>query len=109
MDSSATNICLHCMREMRDATTCPHCGAVGGDTGWTPPGLKPGTLLHGKYLVGRVLGRGGFAVTYLGMQTALGNRVAIKEYFPGELAARDPNTSQVLPRHTEDGHGKGGP
>lgn len=39
------------------------------------------TLQNGKYRIEKVLGQGGFGITYLATQTVLGNKVAIKELF----------------------------
>ena len=49
--------------------------------------LAPGTTLF-EYCIERVLGHGGFGITYLAQDTHLDKRVAIKEYLPNELAAR---------------------
>ena len=58
--------------------------------------LKQGTLLQGgKYRIKQVLGQGGFGITYLGEQTSLGRKVAIKEFFMKELCNRDEATSHV--------------
>ncbi len=54
------------------------------------------TLLR-EYKIERVLGAGGFGITYLAEDTHLKRQVAIKEYFPGELAWRE-ETTKVLPR-----------
>jgi serine/threonine protein kinase len=50
--------------------------------------LPQGTDLVGDYRIRRVLGAGGFGITYLADETALGRVVTIKEYFPAEFAAR---------------------
>lgn len=47
------------------------------------------TLQNGKYRIVRVLGQGGFGITYEGEQTALGRRVAIKEFFMKECCERN--------------------
>ena len=58
--------------------------------------LKPGTTLcGGKYKIERVLGQGGFGITYLAVQTGLNRRVAVKEFFMKELCNRDETTSMV--------------
>jgi hypothetical protein len=49
--------------------------------------LPPGTVLHGYRLI-RVLGAGGFSITYLASEIATGRQVAIKEFLPAGIAAR---------------------
>jgi serine/threonine protein kinase len=50
--------------------------------------LPGGTELAGDYRIERVLGAGGFGVTYLAEEMALSRKVSIKEYFPADFAAR---------------------
>ncbi|MCH9672168.1 MAG: serine/threonine protein kinase, partial [Gammaproteobacteria bacterium] len=51
--------------------------------------LQPGYILDGEYVVDRVLGSGGFAITYLAHPRRLpSKRIAIKEYFPKNHAER---------------------
>lgn len=50
--------------------------------------LPSGTELAGDYTIDRVLGAGGFGVTYLARERALSRLVTVKEYFPGDFAAR---------------------
>ncbi len=67
--------------------------------------LRPGTILHGNtdYTIKRVLGAGGFGITYLAsMQLRYGNivvdgKVAIKEHFLGEHSERQPDSTVTLP------------
>ena len=58
--------------------------------------LQPGSQLQGgRYTVGKVLGQGGFGITYLGEQTGLGRKVAIKEFFIKEHCDRAEGNSHV--------------
>ena len=58
--------------------------------------LKENAILQsGKYRIIRVLGQGGFGITYLAEHTMLDKLVAIKEFFPREYCDRDENTSHV--------------
>jgi serine/threonine protein kinase len=61
--------------------------------------LPDGTELVDDYRIRRVLGAGGFGITYLADETALGRLVTIKEYFPAEFAAR--RQSIAMPRSRE--------
>ena len=54
--------------------------------------LPKGYMLQ-EYQVDRVLGAGGFGLTYLGWDTALEKPVAVKEYLPNDLAVREANHS----------------
>ena len=52
--------------------------------------LRPNTTLQGgKYRIERVLGQGGFGITYLAVQTSLQRNVAIKEFFMKDFCSRD--------------------
>jgi serine/threonine protein kinase len=53
--------------------------------------LPVGTNLAGDYRIDRVLGAGGFGITYLAEETPLARQVTIKEYFPVDFAVRDTN------------------
>lgn len=59
--------------------------------------LQPNTTLQGgKYRIERVLGQGGFGITYLAMQTSLQRKVAIKEFFMKDFCSRDDATSTMM-------------
>ena len=67
---------------------CPNCGydmRVGSESHVLPAG----TVLQGQYLVGKVLGQGGFGITYMGWDVRLNTSVAIKEYYPNGMVMRD--------------------
>jgi serine/threonine protein kinase len=53
-----------------------------------PDALPIGNVLHGRFRVDRVLGEGGFGITYIGYDTSLMRETAIKEYFPRKFSVR---------------------
>ena len=83
------NRCFSCMQpvDTKDAV-CLHCGYDNHDR-QNGPGYLPEVLLYHQYQIGKMLGRGGFGVTYMGYDLNLMRRVAIKEYFPRDLSSRD--------------------
>ena len=62
--------------------------------------LAEGTSLVGDYTVERVLGAGGFGITYLARESELNRLVTIKEYFPSDFAARKDGL-EAVPRSLE--------
>ena len=59
-------------------------------------GLKSGTMLrNGTYRIERILGQGGFGITYFATDLSLERCVAIKEFFPREYCDRNKSTSHV--------------
>jgi len=75
-------VCPYCGTPLPgpQAQTCPACGAgLGPPSAALPPGTR---LAGGRYTVGRVLGQGGFGITYQGADQRLRRVVAIKEFFP---------------------------
>ena len=88
--------CMGCMAEIEDLfEICPICGYKKN----TPPReayhMQPETILYGRYIVGRVLGYGGFGVTYIGYDAQLERKIAIKEFLPSTFATRMPGFTQV--------------
>ena len=97
------NLCPGCFAGKGRANPCPHCG-YDEQAGRAPLLLPLRTLLHGQYLVGRVLGKpGGFGITYLAWDQGLHRRVALKEYLPRDLAGRATDRATVAPHSGEDG------
>lgn len=82
--------CYNCFQSMADgAAVCPSCGyKASAQTDKYPMALPPGTVLNGRYILGRVLGQGGFGITYVAQDHKTGSLVAVKEYFPDTMAAR---------------------
>lgn len=88
-------ICYGCFTEKEPGIPCPHCGFREQDA-MPYLALPLGTILNGRYLTGKVLGIGGFGITYLAYDLTLECKVAIKEYMPSALAARDPDHYSVV-------------
>ena len=99
---SGIHLCPGCMRELKaqeqtgrgkggqeKERRCPFCGFDPSAYRQNPRCLPLNTVLAGKYLVGKVLGEGGFGITYMGYDLNMKTRIAIKEYFPVELVSRD--------------------
>lgn len=83
------NYCMNCMMPIEEAgQPCPHCG-WSGSTALVPHQLRPGTVLNARYLVGNAIGQGGFGITYVGRDTRLDLKIAIKEYYPVGYANRN--------------------
>ncbi len=95
------NYCAYCMSPRKGAF-CGFCGHRVGEYVPLPHHLQPGTQLNGKYLLGRVLGEGGFGITYMGLDQLLGLKVAIKEYFPSGLVNRNSTVTQEVSANLGD-------
>ncbi len=57
-----------------------------------PLALPENTILAGTYVIEKVLGQGGFGITYKARVHETGELVAIKEFFPDSLATRTGTT-----------------
>ena len=88
------HICYGCFQEKEPGSFCPHCGFNENEE---QPylALPLGTLLNGRYMLGKVLGVGGFGITYLSYDLTLEIKVAIKEYMPSSIATRDADRYNV--------------
>lgn len=87
-------ICYGCFRMVQDDDkVCPYCGYHMHEAQDSLHILKPGTILNQKYTIGKLLGEGGFGITYLAWDNNMQIKIAIKEFYPASLVARD--TSSV--------------
>ena len=89
-------LCMGCMKEYDDQfDICPYCGYAVN----TPPKqsyhIRPGSMLRQRYIIGKVLGYGGFGNTYVGWAKRMERKGAIKEYLPSEFATRMPTQQKV--------------
>ncbi len=80
--------CNYCMSAIEDSENiCPVCGNEDS-VDVAAHHLLPGTLLNGRFYVGKALGEGGFGITYIGRDTNLDMKVAIKEFYPNGYVNR---------------------
>lgn len=59
--------------------------------------LPAGTALSDRYVTGKVIGSGGFGITYLAYDTEDEKKVAVKEYYPRGVAVRSPDGYTIEP------------
>ncbi len=85
-----TTLCPRCFEEAVGPNGfCTRCGAAGeGGRTRYPQALPLFSILQDRYLIGAVLGAGGFGITYLALDLAAQERCAVKEFFPAELVHR---------------------
>ena len=84
----SNSICAFCLEQCENGI-CTACGKSISEYTPAPHHLKPGTMLSEKYIVGAVLGEGGFGITYLCRDINLNINVAVKEYFPSGVVNRN--------------------
>ena len=67
--------------------------------------LEKGMVLKNRYYIRKILGIGGFGITYLAEDRNLGQNIVIKEYYPREIAGRmmeEDGVMNVIPRERND-------
>ena len=94
------SLCENCFAEI-DSEPCPECGYKRSSYEQDRSVLPIGSVLEGRYMIGRVLGKGGFGITYLAYDMKLGYRVAIKEYYPLGAAVRNTENLTVSAHSSE--------
>ncbi len=67
-----------------------------------PLALPEGSILAGQYIIQKVLGQGGFGITYMALDHKSGQKLAIKEFFPDTLASRTGSTVNSYPGERTD-------
>ena len=90
--------CLHCMVGVYDGSTgiCPVCNHRKDETN-ADYQLPIGSVIGGRYIVGRALGQGGFGITYIGWDIPDNRKIAVKEYYPSGCISRKKDNYTVAP------------
>ena len=101
-------VCFNCFTAKQNDEACPVCGfdnrtGIGSNQSHGVS-LAPGTIIGGRFIVGKALGQGGFGITYLSLDLKTGKIVAIKEFFPSHLVSRQETglRTSVQPNSTKD-------
>jgi len=81
-------MCPNCLADKQTAKQCPSCGYEETLSQQNPLYIKPRTILNQRYLIGNVIGHGGFGITYISWDIKLKRKIAIKEFLPTTLATR---------------------
>lgn len=88
-------LCMNCMNGNTINGACTSCGARSVSENRSPEALPLGCILHNRYCVGRVLGAGGFGITYMAWDMHSGCRVVLKELYPRDDVYRKPDKCTI--------------
>ncbi|MBN2557798.1 MAG: leucine-rich repeat domain-containing protein [Clostridia bacterium] len=94
-------ICFGCMGFLAEDGTCRACGYRNGTNRSRNYSLPEGSCLKGRYLVGCLIGCGGFSNTYIGRDKLFGSKVAIKEFMPSDYVSRGKGDNMVVVKSCE--------
>lgn len=83
--------CGSCFREYEDEL-CPYCGGAQNEEHQLPVG----TVIRDRYQIGKVLGQGGFGITYIAWDTLMQKSVAVKEFYPSGTVFRKSELSTAV-------------
>lgn len=93
------SVCPNCFGDKYNPSqgVCPVCGySAFNDEHVTDRGLAPGTVLNNRYVIGRVLGSGGFGITYKAYDFKTNAVCCVKEYAPQDFCIRKPGTNTLV-------------
>ncbi len=93
LNLNGKNMCENCFSVIDKNANCPCCGGLPQPR--VSSALSLNSILHGRYVIGKVLGKGGFSITYIAYDSKLDRVVAIKEFFPDMIVSRNSGESQV--------------
>lgn len=94
IEINGRRFCENCFESVTGAV-CKSCGFDSSDSAPDPSMLAPGSVLQNRYVIGCVIGKGGFGITYLAYDALVCKKIAIKEYFPYGLAQRAAGSAGV--------------
>lgn len=87
--------CPGCMGILEDdVNVCPEC-FYNIETENNSPALKAGTILSGRYLIGKVLNFANDSITYIGRDLYSDTVLSIVEFFPSKILTRENDESNI--------------
>lgn len=95
--------CVSCMQELAGENAECSCGYHEGSHKSPVHCLQEGTILWNRYVIGRVIGEGGFGITYVGWDCKHNIKVAIKEFFLNGFSTRNALKSPEIKATTGEG------
>lgn len=95
--------CPNCFKDVDTNTgVCLYCGYDQNRIKKRELAIPPINVLNETYLLGKVLGQGGFGITYLAKDISRDKYVAIKECIPESYTERDGNLDVIPKEGYED-------
>lgn len=89
-----TELCLGCMEKKTRQGTCPLCG-YDENSAHIAAYLAPGTVLQGRYLIGRLICYNGESGLYMGYDMSEDRKITVREYMPEALCERKQGGSGI--------------
>ncbi|MBQ4166517.1 MAG: protein kinase [Oscillospiraceae bacterium] len=94
IEINGKKLCENCFEEI-SGEKCSCCGFDPSDGVLDQSLLASGSILSDRYVIGQVIGKGGFGTTYLAYDALVCKKIAIKEYFPYGIAQRTFESADV--------------
>ena len=98
MNLTIQTTCPNCFSAVNGQSVCGRCHYEIGSMKKNAAALPVFSVLNQRYIVGRVLGQGGFGITYVAWDMKQSKRCCIKEYMPSEYAMREAHSKEVMPK-----------
>lgn len=94
--SESRKYCMGCMKPLDDnVTVCPEC-YYKTETQNNSPALPAGTILSGRYLIGKVISIANDSITYISRDLYSDTVLSIAEFFPVKLLSRESGETNVM-------------
>lgn len=98
-------LCLRCMEVLpAKGAVCPACSFKNSEYKPKPHHLQPYSILSGRYMLGAVIGEGGFGITYSAFDLSLERHVALKELFILKIVTRQGERVTLVDNSAESMH-----